>query len=264
MIFMNRHQIGIFLFSICLSSQIWSAPCEGPGCDDKTWAKVISLSVGPVWGGHGKTHHFSRPTNDPLEVLQQNQFTAAGGSSVFGSGEAFFALQKPVYPGILGRLGLAIAFSGDAEMRGDVRLFVNSNSAGYKYNLSQTRVAVKGLLATDYPNWFVQPYISGSVGIGFNNSSKFRTNPSILLTGPVGRNQVFQYADNTTNGFTYTVGIGVQKSFTPNWQVGMGYEFADWGKNALDPTLLFPFNYSTPNMSHYYTHAVQLTLSYIC
>lgn len=225
---------------------------------------MISVSGGPVWGSHGKTQNFSRPINNALEITQQNQFNADGGSDVFGSGEVFFALQKSIYPGLSGRFGLAVAWSGEADMSGRVRLFVNSASARYKYNLSQTRVALKGLLAPNYQNWIVQPYLSGSVGVGFNNASKFRTNPNILLTGPLGRNQTYRYEDNTETGLSYTVGAGVQKSLTPNWQVGVGYEFADWGKSALDIALLPPFRYASPNMSHYYTHELQFTLSYIC
>ena len=32
---------------------------------------------------------------------------------------------------------------------------------------------------------------------------------------------------------TYTLGTGVQKILNAHWQVGVGYEFSDWGQSSL-------------------------------
>jgi len=42
------------------------------------------------------------------------------------------------------------------------------------------------------------------------------------------------FASNTTTAFTYTLGVGVERHLNQHWQVGMGYEFADWGHSKLD------------------------------
>ena len=72
------------------------------------------------------------------------------------------------------------------------------------------------------------PSISASAGIGFNQAYGFNNTPLIFeaVQGP-------NFTSNTTTSFVYTIGVGVQKHIAPNVSVGIGYEFANWGRSQL-------------------------------
>ncbi|MGL6035737.1 MAG: porin family protein, partial [Legionella sp.] len=60
----------------------------------------------------------------------------------------------------------------------------------------------------------------------------------------------------------YTVGAGLQKSLNDNWQVGVGYEFADWGKSQLASAPEQTLN-SGLGLNHLYTNGVLLNVTYV-
>ncbi|MDI1351991.1 MAG: hypothetical protein PSV35_04360 [bacterium] len=74
----------------------------------------------------------------------------------------------------------------------------------------------------------VTPYVSGSMGVGFNRARGFTITPKIIQEIPAP-----EFTPHTETAFTYTLGIDIQKALTPNVQVGIGYEFTDWGKSIL-------------------------------
>ncbi|HAT8718368.1 TPA: porin family protein, partial [Legionella pneumophila] len=62
--------------------------------------------------------------------------------------------------------------------------------------------------------------------------------------------------------FTYTLGAGVQKSISEHWQLGVGYEFADWGKSELGRASGQTLNEGL-KLNHLYTNGVVLNLTYV-
>ena len=106
-------------------------------------------------------------------------------------------------------------------------------------------------------NQMVQPYVSGSLGVGFNRAHDFTITPKIFEEVPAPN-----FTDNRTTAFTYTLGIGVQKALTTNWQAGIGYEFANWGKSQLGRAPGQTLN-SGLHLSHLYTNQLQFSLSYV-
>jgi opacity protein-like surface antigen len=117
-------------------------------------------------------------------------------------------------------------------------------------------VAVKGKLLADM-GYMAIPYVSGSVGVGFNRAHNFNNIPVIFEALPNPN-----FASNTETAFSYTVGAGLQKALTPNWQVGAGYEFADWGKSQLG---LAPGQTLGNGLAqdHVYTNALMFNVTYV-
>lgn len=70
------------------------------------------------------------------------------------------------------------------------------------------------------------------------------------------------FSSHTHTTFTYTLGVGVQKVLNQNWQVGVGYEFADWEKNQLSRAEGQTLN-SGLTQNHLYTNGVLLNITYL-
>lgn len=61
-----------------------------------------------------------------------------------------------------------------------------------------------------------------------NNAHGFQSTPTLIDALPTPG-----FSSHTQTAFTDTVGTGIQKALHQHWQVGVGYEFADWGKSSL-------------------------------
>ncbi|MDF1827067.1 MAG: hypothetical protein P1U39_02190 [Legionellaceae bacterium] len=94
------------------------------------------------------------------------------------------------------------------------------------------------------------------MGIAFNTSYGFQADPVIST---VLRSPGFQA--NTETGFSYTLGAGVQKNLNANWALGVGYQFADWGKSRLSRAPGQTMNTGI-GFQHFYTQEAQFNLTY--
>ena len=216
------------------------------------FSSIITVSGGPAWANPGQNQYFYPMTQPPfIEHFHYNSNTG-----ILATGEIFFGLQRIVQPGIIGELGIGLAGASDASAKGEVDIdgVVDVNSFAYK--IDHGRVEFKGRLISNYFQ-LVQPYISTSFGAGFNNTHAYVPYTVDPILYPPS------WFDSATNiAFSYTVGLGVQTSLSPNWQVGIGYEFADWGKNYLgtDAAEILGFG---PGLTHLYTNELLLSISYI-
>ena len=159
---------------------------------------------------------------------------------------------------IQGQLGLAVAATSNARLSGHIWDDADPefDNYVYDYKIQHTRVAVKGKLLADAGYWLT-PWISGSLGVGFNNSHEFENTPLIFeaIRNP-------DFASHTETAFSYTLGAGVQKALNNHWQVGVGYEFADWGKSNLGRALGQTLNTGL-SLNHFYTNGVLFNLTYL-
>lgn len=214
------------------------------------WTPVISISGGPAWTTPGQNVYLYPQVPVPtVDLYAHNSPT-----STVATGEVLFGLRRIVFPGATAEAGLALGAATDAKITGNISVNGIPNYGTYSYKVNQARVQLKGkLLANRY---WLQPYISGSIGPGWNNSHDFSATS-------INQN-VFAapwFATNTEIAFTYTAGLGVQAVLSRNWQVGMGYEFADWGKTGLgvdEATAI-----KGPSTMHLYTNELLFSLSYI-
>ena len=114
---------------------------------------------------------------------------------------------------------------------------------------------MKGKLLGEMGHVF-KPYVSGSLGVGFNQAYHFNITSTNFAAIPAPN-----FTSNMTTAFTYTLGLGLQRTINTHWKVSAGYEFADWGKNQLGkaPGQTLGGGLS---LNHLYTNALQVSLSY--
>lgn len=224
----------------------------GPVAPAKDWAWVGSLSAGPVWASAGDTQTFYLiPEIEKTYVAQQS-------SNALASGELFLGIQKALNPQWLWQLGLAAAITGDAKLQGIIWDDADPqfDNHSYQYKVNHSRLTLKGKLLLDNGYW-AMPWVNAGLGLGFNRAHNFSNTPLIFEALPNNN-----FADHTTTAFSYTLGAGVQKNISQNWQVGVGYEFADWGKNSLNPAVDQTLN-SGLNLNHLYTNGLLFNFTYI-
>tara|TARA_Y100001968_G_scaffold332385_1_gene390342 strand:+ start:4001 stop:4810 length:810 start_codon:yes stop_codon:yes gene_type:complete len=229
------------------------------------YGKVITLSLAPAWYGNQTMTERNFYALSPLTPEFYHTYYSRHSEGVVGAGELFFALNRPLQNDWSVQFGIVMAYSGNGKLYGD--LAVGQPIVArypYSFRLSNGRVGLKGKLISDYPT-LLKPYVSASINAGFNRAWDYTTSHAVL--GIASRPQ---FEGHTSVAFTYTLGMGVQANLTPSWQVGVGYEFADWGKyglNSPDFVLNNPqglrFAYRGLHASYFYTHALQVSLSYM-
>ena len=223
------------------------------------YSYVATLSVGPVWeNGGSSTETFY------LQPGIQKTFNPNTQTNALANGEFFLGLQRSLTPRFDGQLGIAVAVTSPAKLSGNVWEDADPDFSNfmYDYNVNHTYVALKGKLLTDINTtkaWLgrVKPWISGSIGAGFNNATGFTLTQLIPDISPF---PAFQ--NHSTTSLTYTLGAGVQRVINDHIQVGIGYEFADWGKNQL---AIAPGQTLGSGLwsNHLYTNGLMFNLSYL-
>ena len=213
---------------------------------------VLSLSLGPVWESAGNTQTFY------LTPDIEKTYAANHASHALVDGELFLGIQKKLRDKLQGQIGLAVATTGNAVLSGAIwddadPLF---NNYTYQYQVRHTHLAIKGKLLAER-GYVLTPWLSGSVGVGFNEAYSFNNTPSISQAAAISN-----FSPNTQTSFTYTVGAGVQRALNQHWQVGVGYEFADWGKSQLNSAVGQTLN-SGLGLNHLYTNGFLFNLSYL-
>jgi opacity protein-like surface antigen len=237
----------------------------------ETCTSVVSLSGGPAFYQHNQRHTIViEPTGLPGII---NRYVDSPLTRVLGSAELFFGLGRPIFnQGLSGELGLILAYSGEGTLNGSIHQNASgsTNNLTYKYKMTNSRVGFRGKLIADL-GYRVSPYISASGSAGFNRSYDYLANGANLGAIPTPN-----FNNNTELAFSYTAGFGIQAPITPNWHLGLGYEFDDWGKNSLNittksrqdispsiNTLPQTFFNKTYQRSNFFTHKIQFSLSYI-
>lgn len=213
---------------------------------------VASLSVGPVWTQAGTNQTFY------LTPTIQKTFNANNTARALADGELFLGQQRQLTGIFQAQYGLAVATSAPANLSGYIwdDADLQFQNYTYHYTVQHTHIAVKGkvLMDNQLP---VTPWVSGSLGVGFNKATAFTNTPIVFQAFPMTN-----FTAHTETTFTYTVGAGLQRFLTPNIQAGIGYEFADWGRSQL---------YRAPGqtlgngiaLDHLYTNGLMFNITYI-
>lgn len=212
---------------------------------------IATLSVGPVWESAGNTQTFY------LAPAIEKTYAANHSSHPLVDGELFLGIQKPLRQTLQGQIGLAVATTGNAGLSGTIWDDADPqfNNYTYQYQVRHTHLAVKGKLLSDR-GYVLRPWISASLGVGFNQAYGFHNTPTISEAAPTSN-----FISNTQTSFTYTLAIGIQRAINKHMQAGIGYEFADWGQSQLAraPGQSLSGGLS---LSHLYTNGLQISLSY--
>ena len=213
---------------------------------------VATLSVGPVWESAGNTQTFYLAPNI------EKTYAANHASHALVDGEFFLGIQKPIREKLDAQIGLAVATTGNASLSGTIWDDADSlfNNYTYSYQVRHTHVAIKGKLLADR-GYFVTPWVSGSLGVGFNQAHDYSNTPTISEAVVMSN-----FASNTITAFTYTLGVGVERHLNLHWQAGVGYEFADWGRSQLNRASGQTLS-SGLSLSHLYTNGFLFNLTYL-
>ncbi|MDF1758052.1 MAG: porin family protein [Legionellaceae bacterium] len=240
------------LISAGLLSLLTNQAMAGSMGKVKDWNWVGTVSAGAFWAEAGDSQSIL------LSPGIEKMYAARRSTNVLAAGELFLGIQKVLSTEWLGQFGFATAATGYADLQGQIWDDADSqfNNFNYQYRVRNTRVSLKGKLIADKGFW-AMPWVSASVGVGFNRANGFSNTPLIAeaVTNP-------RFSDNTQTAFTYTVGLGLQKAINKHWQTGVGYEFADWGKSTLGRAPGQTLN-SGPSVSNIYTNGVLLNITYI-
>jgi opacity protein-like surface antigen len=130
------------------------------------------------------------------------------------------------------------------------------NNYSYNYKVNHTSVDLKAKLLVTNSTSFT-PWISAKLGVGFNYAHAFQNYPTIFEALPIAN-----FASHSTTSFTYGLGVGVQKAIDQSWQIGLGYEFSDWGKSQLGRAPGQNVN-SGLTLNHMYTNSLLINVAYI-
>jgi opacity protein-like surface antigen len=236
----------------CLLSAATHAESLWPITETTQSSPLLTLSLGPAeTQGNRSQTFFLQPELEKRYKMKRTPQT-------FGLGEIFLGWQMPMMKYLLGQVGVAVEGGVEAPIKGDIWEDADPdfNNFTFKYKVNHAHVALKGKLLTDTVT-IVQPYVSGSIGYGINRSHGFSIKSKICEEIPAPN---FTVRDE--NGFAYTFGFGIQTSYSDNWQAGIGYEMADWGKTGLGRAPGQTMNRGL-NDHHLYTQQVLLSLSYV-
>lgn len=93
--------------------------------------------------------------------------------------------------------------------------------------------------------------------MSFNRAYKFNNTPLIFAALPDAN-----FTEHTKIGLAYTLSAGIQKSINNNWQLGAGYEFADWGKSELGRSADQVMNTGL-KLKHLYTNGLIFYITFL-
>ena len=213
---------------------------------------VISLSIGPGWENAGE----AQTLNLAPDITKT--YTANKPTNTLPTGELFLGIKNTLSKQLEGQIGLAVVETGHAILSGDIWDDADPafNNYTYRYKVNHTAVSLKGKLLG---HWHlpVTPWISTSLGVGFNRAYGFSNVPTLYAAV-----QSPNFTSKTTTAFTYTFGIGIQRQLAPHWQVGAGYEFSDWGRSQLGPAA-GASSHQGLSLPHLYTNSILFNLTYI-
>jgi hypothetical protein len=175
---MNKNSVVLIMAANFLVTSAL-AGTMGPVTAQPAWTWVGSFSAGPVWESAGNTQTFY------LTPDIEKAYIAHKPSSALFDGEVFLGAQKALTQTLQGQLGLAAGFTSNARLGGVIwddadPLFDNFT---YNYKIQHTHVAVKGKLLADASFWLI-PWVSGSLGAGFNDAHGFHSTPTIFEALP--------------------------------------------------------------------------------
>lgn len=210
-----------------------------------------TLSIGPVWATSGSQQTLS------LTPQIEKTYTAYKPNNTLADGEIFLGIKRDLPYKLFTHVGIAGALTSQAGLSGQIWDDADPtfNNYVYGYHVQHGHVALKAKVFKDL-EYSILPWVSGSVGVGFNRSNGFYN--KILIPEAVAQNN---FGNHTQTSFTYTVGAGLQKIINQNFQAGIGYEFADWGQSHLNQASGQTLGTGL-SLNHLYTNGLIFNITY--
>lgn len=212
---------------------------------------VGALALGPVWASEGETQTFY------LTPAVERTFVADNSSKALAAGELFLGMEKAVSERVVSQMGVVFASTSRTTLHGIIWDDADPqfDNFSYQYKLQNNHVGLKARFLYDSGSSFM-PWVSASVGLAFNHAYDY-TNTPLIFEAVASPN----FSDRTQIGVSYSLGIGIQKVINDNWQVGVGYEFADWGKSQLGAAYGQTMN-SGLKLNHFKTNGLMVNATW--
>lgn len=213
----------------------------------------ISLSGGPSWTNAGKSQTIELQPDLVKAYVPENLTN----SNILGNGEIYAGMQKSFFQQIQSQFGLAVYWSSFAKLNGFVQEDANPNfqNYSYQYKIDHWHIAAKTKWIAENA-YNMNPYFSGSIGVGFNHSTDYVETPLIFqeIDAP-------PFQSKTKVSFVYSLGTGFQHTVNEHISVSLGYQFVSWGASALNRAE----GQTTGNglsLNNLYTHGIEFNISY--
>ena len=212
---------------------------------------VGTFSIGPAWTNPGSQQTLS------LTPQIEKTYTAYKPNNTLADGEVFLGIKRDLPYNLFTHVGIAGALTSQAGLSGQIWDDADPtfNNYVYGYHVQHGHVALKAKVFRDL-EYSILPWISGSVGVGFNRSNGFYNTP--LIYEALTQNN---FGNHTQTSFTYTIGAGLQKIINQNFQAGVGYEFSDWGQSHLNQASGQTLGTGL-SLNHLYTNGLIFNITY--
>jgi opacity protein-like surface antigen len=225
----------------------------GAFAEEAPWPLVVSVSGGLVLASPGDTQTLNLTSSITNSYVAEPKADSALGV------ELFAGLRRKVSGVGEVQYGLALANVSPFTTSGVIweEADPTFDNYAYSYDLSQTRIALKGRTVLDFTFLGVRPFVSASLGLGFNRAESFAAVPTID-----GAAAISGFQPNSMTSFTYTLGLGAEYSIDPRWRVGLGIEFGDLGKFSLG-SVAGQTTDERLKIDHVYTRGALLSVSFV-
>lgn len=232
-----------FVFTVCKTHAF---PLDYLGLSN-----VATLRFGFGWPSSPKSQTIN------LESDLQNTYTESSQNNTLFNTDLFFGYQRPFNSIVTWQLGVDWGLSDTLNRNGQVWQDADPsmNNFLYHYAIDHSSLGVRGVLLFGSTYSKLKFYMDGMVGAAFNSAYSFTMSPTLseAVTPPA-------FVDNTTTDFTYAIGLGVQQLLNKHYSVGIGYQYADWGKAELGAAPGQALNQGITQTIH--NNSVLMNLSY--
>jgi opacity protein-like surface antigen len=155
-----------------------------------------------------------------------------------------FHWERKLLPSM--RVGFMYSYQGEQQQTGTVfdalqHAVFNNN---YKYQLKSDVVLFEQ--AFELVHWNnITPYVHTGIGVAQNSASKYQEADGSYITN-------YQFANKSTTGFAYLLGLGVDYKLNRQWKLSLAYDYLNQGSvslgNAINPVITSPNNHLTNQM----------------
>lgn len=220
--------------------------------DNYTW--LGSFNIGAAWAKSGETQTFYLAP-DIIKTYAADKSTNA-----LVSGEVLFGVQKNISRQWIAQLGIAFAQTGNTELQGQIYDDADPefNNYDYTYKIWNRRITINGKLLLDNENYWLVPWVGAGIGVGFNYAHHFRNTP-LLFEAVANPN----FLSHTTTALNYSFSAGVLRAINDHWNLGLGYEYVNWGKANLNRAAGQTLNTGLVTR-HLSTQGFNFNITYLC
>ncbi len=214
----------------------------------------VSISIGPSWTTPGSTQRIALQPDVINTYVSQNP----SNTNVLVNGEIFLGVQSSFFQQIQSQFGLAFYASSPAKLTGYIQVDGDPNFQNYadQYKINHENIALKSKWIFEN-SVHINPYLTGSLGVGFNRSYGYSITPLIFPAVPMP-----PFKANTQVTLSYSAGAGFQRDLNQHVKVAVGYQFVSWGSSHLAPA---SGQTSTKGLSlnNLYTQGIEFNLTYL-